>query len=81
MEGVGVTVQTGSGGPDGLESPLDAIVESPLDAIVERLVAELYYAKLSKLLNHPAESSGFVGHNRLLSAGCPNLFDSVPLRY
>ena len=73
MEGVGVTVQTGSGGPDGLESPLDAIVE--------RLVAELYYAKLSKLLNHPAESSGFVGHNRLLSAGCPNLFDSVPLRY
>jgi hypothetical protein len=33
------------------------------------------------LLKHPAESSAFVGHGRLLSAGYPNLRDSVPLRY
>ena len=73
MEGVGVTVRARSGGPDGLESPLD-------DG-VERLQPEFYYSKIDELLKYPAESSMFVGHGRLLSTGCPNLRDSVPLRY
>ena len=41
----------------------------PLDDGVERLRLELYCSKLDKLLKHSAESSAFIGHVRLLSAG------------
>ena len=73
VEGVGVTVRAGTGGPDGFESPLD-------DG-VERFRPKLYCSEVNELLKHSTESSAFIGHVRLLSAGCRNLRDSVPLRY
>jgi hypothetical protein len=48
---------------------------------VERLRPKLYCSEVNELLKHPAESSAFIGHARLLSAGCRNLRDSVPLIY
>ena len=73
MERVSVTVRARSGSPDDHETPLD-------DG-VERLKGELYYSEVDELLKHSAKSSASIGHGRLLSAGCPNLRDSVPPRY
>lgn len=54
VEGIGVTGRTDSGGPDGFEEPLDAVVE--------RLRSKLYYSEVNELLKHSVESSAFVGH-------------------